>query len=82
LEAFMPRYFFRLVEGDEQYDDDIGMDFEALPQARQHAAVVMQELGWRMDGANANRQLHVVSEDGEVLFRLPIVDESGPRTMQ
>ncbi|MEA2934351.1 MAG: hypothetical protein QOD74_997 [Variibacter sp.] len=72
----MPRYWFRVVDGDDQSDDDIGTDFQGIEEAKKHALVVAQELGWRMDAENHSRELYMIDERGEVVFRTAIVDAS------
>ena len=69
----MARYFFHLSNGLTVEDVD-GEDFDLVAAARGHAVKVAQELG-RHGSPLGGRSISVTDEQGDVVFKTPILDD-------
>jgi len=73
----MPRYYFRLTDGEQVLDNHQGLDLAGEAAAREDALALARDLkrgnvmpGWDWDGWFIN----IVDEEGNKIDELPIAD--------
>jgi hypothetical protein len=73
----MPRYFFRLRDGDDALPDDGGgQDFPDMDAVRVEAFAcagdILSEAAWSGKTAALNQQIEVSNEAGEIVLTTPV----------
>jgi hypothetical protein len=67
----MPRFFFHVSNGDTIKDEQ-GDICESVEQAKRQAVTIARELGHANPDTNARKNVCVMDEQGNEVFRTPI----------
>ena len=72
----MPLYFFDTRDGDTFVPDEIGLEFQAIEEARDQAALCLAEMAKDVLPGSTRRELAVEVRDGVPVLRASLVFEA------